>query len=97
MDVEVEVKCKRPCQKARRARVRVVDVRLQHEVRIRPHRARIEGGNRAIGNRLSSKGAETGASDLGRRAAQLGRPRKRGAGRRERCSSPTHRACELAV
>ena len=93
---EVEVKCKRPCQKARRARVRVVDVRLQHEVRIRPHRARIEGGDRALGNRLRGKGADTGAGDLGRRAAQLGRPRKRGADRRERCSSRKHRASELA-
>ena len=83
---------KRPCQKARRARVRVVDVRLQHEVRIRPHRAGIEGGDRALGNRLSGKCADAGASDLGRRAAQLGRPRKRGADRRERCSSRRHRA-----
>ena len=82
------MKCKRPCQKARRARVRVVDVRLQHEVRIRPHRAGIEGGDRALGNRLSGKGADAGASDLGRRAAQLGRPRQRGADRCERCSSP---------
>ena len=90
------MKCKRPCQKARRARVRIVDVLLQHEVRIRPHRAGIEGGNFALGNRLSGKGADAGASDLGRRAAQLGRPRKRGADRRELCSSPTHSACELA-
>ena len=85
------MKCKRPCQKARRARVRVVDVRLQHEVRVRPHRAGIEGGDRALGNRLGGKGADAGACNLGRRAAQLGRPRKRGADRRERCSSRRHR------
>ena len=90
------MKCKRPCQKARRARVRVVDVRLQHEVRIRPHRAGIEGGDRALGNRLSGKCADAGASDLGRCAAQLGRPRQRGADRRERCCFPRPHCRRLA-